>query len=512
MPPDVLTREQLEATRATFPFEELGGGRVRMSDPVTGETHIIWVFGEFGQAVYDAAHVATPAVADGDITAPTVPPTTPPPPGTQWQWDSSNARWVAQPVEAQPDLPPTVLPPSEFLAGLPSGFEAVFNVGTQQWIPRPVPPTPPQNWQQRVTELLLSDEVGSDAEAQRIWGFWNQLDPGAKVDLAMRLTTSPGDFITYWALLRGDQPNVPFEAGVRRIPFAQLLQDAGLQAGLLTLGVPTERQETPEGAVEEAEDIARRAPPVPPTLPPTEEEGIPPEAQPRVPPVAAFPTLQGAQAFRPAPLGEPQFPQELREMTTASVAPGQETVTALPGLTAQIPDTFLPTPQTEDVARRMPPLTGTVLSADQAEAEQRARLGLPQATVVGTDGPELAVVGEFGPEVVLSPFGQPVGFHSLGTFPLLAGAEREAAAQGPAFGQTRAVRKPRLLPTLGAPRFLSAQGLGRTLPSQREALGTQVELGGFPLPDWLFQQQQQLPTFPQRGPLRTQQRFITSRV
>jgi hypothetical protein len=142
---------------------------------------------------------------------------------------------------------------------------------------------------------------------------------------------------------------------------------------------------------------------------------------------------------------------------------------------------------------------------------------LPNVAVVGQNGPEVGIVGEYGPEHVVSASpGQPVGFTKLGTvesmlkpgtsgaFPLLTSQEHPSATKGlPAFGQDTGWSKQRLLPTLGAPRFQSAQQRRRTLPSEQAAFQQQVKLTGIPLQDYLFQLQQQLPQFQSRGRLPT---------
>jgi len=85
-------------------------------------------------------------------------------------------------------------------------------------------------------------------------------------------------------------------------------------------------------------------------------------------------------------------------------------------------------------------------------------------------------------------------------YPTLSGKHRErAGTKLPGFGDLTGIRQPRALPSLGAPRFPSAQAWRRMLPSEREAFQRQVEMTGIPLQDYMYQLQQVMPSFGRRG-------------
>ena len=90
-----------------------------------------------------------------------------------------------------------------------------------------------------------------------------------------------------------------------------------------------------------------------------------------------------------------------------------------------------------------------------------------------------------------------------GAFPLLLGqARQEAISQAPAYGTiARTTKPPRLLPSLGAPRFPSAQQLRRAKPTEFKAFKSFAAQTGIEIGDYLAQLEKFLPSFPQRSRL-----------
>ena len=111
------------------------------------------------------------------------------------------------------------------------GYTPVWNGQTGRW--EPVAPKMPQSWQQEALSALMA---GDEDKAQNIWKFFNQMSQGDKVDLALRLTTTPGDYMTYWSLLRQRQQARGYNPGERIIPLPEFLtstigQSLGLDTG-----------------------------------------------------------------------------------------------------------------------------------------------------------------------------------------------------------------------------------------------------------------------------------------
>jgi hypothetical protein len=125
-----------------------------------------------------------------------------------------------------------------------TGKEPVFDTKSGLWFLGEIPGQPPMAWRDRVEQLLEQASAEKDEEksneilqqAQEKWNFWNGMKPAEKVELSLRLASSPGDYVTYWALSR--DPNAArasFEPGQRRIPFPdQLIDTIARQLGLST--------------------------------------------------------------------------------------------------------------------------------------------------------------------------------------------------------------------------------------------------------------------------------------
>ena len=93
-----------------------------------------------------------------------------------------------------------------------------------------VPYEPPKSWQDLAAEKLAQ---GDEAGAQKYFDFYNQLPAGAKVEFALQMARSPGDYVTLWSLYYGSQSPVAFKYGTRRIPFVELMEQAGWDTGII---------------------------------------------------------------------------------------------------------------------------------------------------------------------------------------------------------------------------------------------------------------------------------------
>ena len=81
--------------------------------------------------------------------------------------------------------------------------------------------TPEQTFAQMMDQILRDAVITGDyTQANKISDFQNRMTPKDRLEFALRIAQSPGDYMTYWNLFRGTQPNIPFKAGVRRIPLA----------------------------------------------------------------------------------------------------------------------------------------------------------------------------------------------------------------------------------------------------------------------------------------------------
>ena len=187
-----------------------------------------------------------------------------PPAGYAWakRYDAVSMQiiWELVPDLSIPDFP-TQKPKD--------GYEWVLDGRTRRYIQQRVPDQTPKTYQEYVVKLMTE---GKHEEAQQVLDMWRGLGPGEKVELAMRLAGTPGDYVTYWALLHGGQAAVGWGPGVRRIPFAEMLenamQDAGLFRAVPELNPPGEEPYVP-GPEEQ--------PPVPPEEPPIEPPIEPPD-------------------------------------------------------------------------------------------------------------------------------------------------------------------------------------------------------------------------------------------
>tara|TARA_R100000306_G_C4325740_1_gene117548 strand:+ start:123 stop:419 length:297 start_codon:yes stop_codon:yes gene_type:complete len=96
-------------------------------------------------------------------------------------------------------------------------------------------------------------------------------------------------------------------------------------------------------------------------------------------------------------------------------------------------------------------------------------------------------------------------------YPTLRGEARQRAIMSqPGFGNLTGIKQPRALPSLGAPRYPSAQAWRRMRPTERSAFQRQVEQTGIEWPDYMEELKQILPSFGQRG--RPSMRAKTVRV
>mgnify|MGYP001610870555 CR=1 FL=1 len=415
----------------------------------------------------------------------------------------------AQESQQQP-LPSNVqLPDQAFVAQLRErGFEPEFDVRTQQWVPVPIPEKPPQSWQERVMEFLIA---GKDQNAQELWSFWNQMGPGEKAELALQLSTAPGDFVTYWSALRSTTQNVPFELGVRRFPLADILVNTVAQIFNLPVGKNEAGALVGEAEVlqAQAEDAARHGP----GFPSPESEAI----------------LPGAPLPTPTqPLPSERFRGDFTSAAVAQAQAQAEDAARHPD-SSGLPTPALPTRPLPSERFRAGFTSQAGVQGSPLAFNPPAPLTPPPTTESGVlDAkvvlqPQAAIVGDKGPEVVMAlDSRRGVGFRHLpgfgfdearGTFGFSTPEARMAAMPGlPAFGATRDITKPRLLPSLGAPAFRSAQQLRFTLPSEQAGFRSAVAQTGIPIEDFLFQEALELPRFGRRPPLRFQSRAVRSAV
>ena len=138
-----------------------------------------------------------------------------------------------------PDADPISMLDEETVASWEAqGYTPVWNGQTGRW--EPVAPKMPQSWQQEALSALMADD---EDKAQNIWKFFNQMSQGDQVDLALRLTTTPGDYMTYWSLLRQRQQARGYNPGERIIPLPEFLTSTIGQS----LGLDTGTDFAPEG-------------------------------------------------------------------------------------------------------------------------------------------------------------------------------------------------------------------------------------------------------------------------
>ena len=118
-----------------------------------------------------------------------------------------------------------------------------------------VPYEPPKSWQDLAAEKLAQ---GDEAGAQKYFDFYNQLPAGAKVEFALQMARSPGDYVTLWSLYYGSQSPVAFKYGTRRIPFVELMEQAGWDTGIIRENsgrLPSELTDTTPGIEDPTADI-----------------------------------------------------------------------------------------------------------------------------------------------------------------------------------------------------------------------------------------------------------------
>ena len=361
-------------------------------------------------------------------------------------------------------------------AGLEQGKEPVFDKQNGVWLLQDIPEKPPMAWNDRVEQLLNQAAAATTekestrllGEAQEKWNFWNQMKPGEKVELSLRLATSPGDYVTYWALAR--DPNAArtsFEPGQRRIPFPdQLIDTIARQLGLST-SLPEEETKKAMATGVSVEDTPSAKKPVTPTTDTTTTTGedqpppvytepemtvhagaVAPEVSGQLPgigveeagqpatlpmpqgigveeagPLIGTPDLAGTpQATVTAPLPTPlPIPNQVDPSIAQAASQKQEEIAARNEAEQYLAGTETATlPVMEENGSEDP--LGTFqrfLESERENAIEPTPMSYAGGGIAGLKGPELAIVGEYGPEMItpMRP-GQPIGYKRVDIEPL----------------------------------------------------------------------------------------------